>query len=326
MNTPASVFFESTNLVEERPLVSERLRSLPPSEWDLVWSVARQQNVQHWFSRHAGVAERVGEGVRGTSYYWWVAHRAAHLRFLNRLMEAAEGAHLPVLVLKGLALEALVYPATGLRFSVDVDLLFDPRDRAAVGRLLRRMGAAPRDHERFWNTERWRSAEGVPLDVHFGTPWGEHFSLLHERAQEIPLDGFSVKVPCNEDLFLLLSCHLGFNHRYAPRLTWITDLHLLMAKRPPDWTVLARRARSLGYLKLVRRAVRVVETTYGLPVPVPGVLRSRQSIDVWDLLVRPRGFRHRYWNERSYITAFDHPFRALGFYARRGWARVCGGR
>ena len=76
-------------------------------------------------------------------YHQDTIYGVAQRQVLRVTLQRLAAAGVPVIVLKGAALAALVYPAPTLRPMRDLDLLVQRRDRARVEAVLRRLREAP---------------------------------------------------------------------------------------------------------------------------------------------------------------------------------------
>lgn len=317
--------FALTDVTRSPEEFRESLAHLPPEDRSAFFSMARAHGVAPLLLYQYRCA-----GVPSPDPDWKskaildVHRRREQLRFLGEFLGRAREAGLEVLILKGLAVERLLYPEPGLRVGVDVDLLLRPGMEKRMAGVMNRLGGARGERNRFWNSETWVTSNRMTLDVHYGTPWGRRFSHLWRESQELTVDELSVHTLGPEDLFLYLSCHVGVHHRYAPKLIWILDLKLLLERVPLRWDLLLRRARSLGCRDLVHRAVRIVRSVYGLRTSVPESMGGTE--DVFPLFLEPRSWENRLWNEATYLRAFDHFLWPLRFYGRRLWIGVTGGR
>lgn len=304
------------------------LALLEPDDWEGMIGAAEEQGVSSLL-RHQ--AYRAGIPIPASPAHSYrvlsgLQYRAQQEAALRLLLEAPR--RVPMLLLKGMALESLVYPARGLRSGVDVDLLFPPASQERICRIFSGLGASVVDVQRFWGNICWKLPGGALLEGHFGSLWTGPFSRLLARSAEIDVFGLPLRTLGPEDQVLFLSAHLSFNHRYAPRLIWIHDLKMLLWKTGIDWGVVVRRARELGILRLVRRSLMLLSQTYGFPEGrfPPPFLVSRSLPGGGDLLLHPERHGRRLWTERTYLGSLDHVFVTLALYARRGASFLTGGR
>lgn len=220
--------------------------------------------------------------------------RAECARVLGEL--AAAG--IPVLLLKGLALGAWLYPMTWLRESSDIDLLFSTRAEAErAAELLSRRGYQARFQPGGLAQEflcrRVQGSLAIDLDLHwrisdmplFLDLFG--FSELHEAS--IPL---STLGPGTRGLGPVHAYLHACIHRVAnvctgigDRLKWLYDLHLLAARfDAADWAKLVQTCCARGLCGVVAEGISATAAMFGpvAPAPVLAALttgRERESLD-----------------------------------------------
>ena len=161
-----------------------------------------------------------------------VAARSARLeQAATSVIGAAYGDGIPVLVLKGLALQDLAYPAGTARWMDDVDLLVSPADSARLGRLLRRRGYRNdlRGEEDFFAPDLSHS-----VDLHTdlvnttrlparGALWVEPFRALWARRQPFDLGGVTAWALGPADTVQHLAVH-AVHHHGMQGVWWMADL------------------------------------------------------------------------------------------------------
>jgi hypothetical protein len=161
-----------------------------------------------------------------------VGARSARLeQAAGSVIAAASGAGIPVLVLKGLALQTLVYPKGIVRSMDDVDLLVSPTDSPRLGRLLRSRGYRNdvRGEEDFFAPDLAHS-----LDLHTdlvnttrlparGALWAEPFEEFWRRRQSFSLDGVPAWTLGPQDCMQHLAVH-AVHHHGMQGAAWLADL------------------------------------------------------------------------------------------------------
>jgi len=138
---------------------------------------------------------------------------------------------IPVLILKGLALQNLAYPPGTARPMDDVDLLVSPTDSPRLGRLLRSRGYRNdlRGEEDFFAPDLSHS-----IDVHTdlvnttrlparGALWAEPFEEIWHRRQSFSLDGVPAWTLGPQDCVQHLAVHAVHHHGMQGAL-WLADL------------------------------------------------------------------------------------------------------
>jgi hypothetical protein len=181
-----------------------------------------------------------------------VGARAARLeQAAGSVIATASEGGIPVLVLKGLALQTLVYPAGIVRSMDDVDLLVSPTDCPRLGRLLRSRAYRNdlRGEEDFFAPDLSHS-----MDLHTdlvnttrlparGALWAEPFQAIWERRQPFALGGATAWTLGPADTVQHLAVH-AVHHHGMQGAQWMVDL-LATLRAWPD-AVRAVRAAPAG--------------------------------------------------------------------------------
>ena len=129
----------------QRMIVSGELPSALP-EWDVLLAYAREHNVTPLLRKKLAGQPAIPDAIcqRMQREYMRSAARAALLqRDLAGLLANLNRAGVDVLLLKGSALAAAIYPDPALRPMVDVDVLIRPEDVPRVMELAGEMGYTP---------------------------------------------------------------------------------------------------------------------------------------------------------------------------------------
>lgn len=186
-----------------------------------------------------------------------VGARAARLeQAAGSAIAAASARGIPVLILKGAALQNLAYPAGIVRWMDDVDLLVSPADSPRLGELFRSRGYRNdlRGEEDFFAPDLSHS-----IDLHTdlvnttrlparGAVWAEPFPALWKRRQPVALGGADAWTLGPADTVQHLAVH-AVHHHGMQGVSWMADL-LAALHTWPD-AVHAVRAAPAG----VRRSV-----------------------------------------------------------------------
>ena len=158
--------------------------------------------------------------------------RAAYLEAVcASVTTAASSEGIPVLLLKGLALQHLVYPPGIVRQMDDVDLLVSPTGASRFGALLRRLGYRNdlRGEEDFVAPDRAHS-----IDVHTrlvnatrvparGALWAEPFEDVWARRQAVAIGGIAAWALGPRDGLQHLAVH-AVHHHGMQGVVWMADL------------------------------------------------------------------------------------------------------
>jgi hypothetical protein len=187
-------------------------------------------------------------------------------------MAAASQDGIPVLVLKGLALQKLTYPAGIGRAMDDVDVLVSPTDSPRLGRLLRSRGYRNdlRGDEDFFAPDLSHS-----IDLHTdlvnttrlparGALWAEPFQEVWRRRQSFPLGVDVAWTLGPRDTVQHLAVHAVHHHGMQGAL-WMVDL-LAALQTWPDAVHTVRRAPA-GVRRSVWYCLEVLATRGHDPAP-----------------------------------------------------------
>jgi len=212
-----------------------------------------------------------------------VALALARRALLARLGERAAALDLPLVLLKGAALNGWIYPDDAPRGGVDIDLLIRPVDRPRLPALLDGLALAQphfpgRPHLARLAFERCYVGTGAgatPLDIHWALTYPALYRIdgdgLFRRARPHPrLHRPALRVPAAGDMLLHLAVHALYDLKAWGRHD--LDAAALLWRLPVDWPILVARAQSWGagaalYLLLCRAHA-------GLGAPVPDEVLS----------------------------------------------------
>jgi hypothetical protein len=213
------------------------------------------------------------------------------------VLRALREADVPVVLCKGLALAATVYPSLALRPIGDVDLLVGPDALARAGAVLRDGG---------WRPVEPRAASAMPHLHSFGFAHSGgasidlHATALYECAHRGFDDGFwkrrvplavrdleaSTLAACDH---LLLLCVHGLRFSRQPAVHWLADAALLLrtAGDTLDWSVLLEETRRRQLEAPVLAALELLRAELDAPVPevvhrtlTPGARRWPQRLEL----------------------------------------------
>ncbi|HEU5209718.1 MAG TPA: nucleotidyltransferase family protein, partial [Longimicrobiales bacterium] len=196
---------------------------------------------------------------------------------LGDLLRALAGAGVPVILLKGAALAAGVYPDPALRSMGDIDLLVRERDLPRARDAAIRLGYRPEGEaaEHHLPPLRRPGATMVELHSHIESP-SAPFRIdtegLWERAQTIRTADCEARTLCAEDLLLHLCLHLSYHHRFGlgraegMDLKHLYDIVVLLERGSINWGIAAARAREWRADRYVYVVLRVVQRLFGTRV------------------------------------------------------------
>ena len=244
---------------------------------------------------------RVAEHLRGE-------HRETGARNLfvqaelERMVRALSTRDIDVVLLKGAALIATVYPDIALRPMRDVDLLVRPDDLIAATAVLAECGYAEEHAVPGATAQPRRALVGprgwlaVDLHINLGPPekaLGFRVDDLWSRATPISIGKTTGLMPAPEDLLLHVALHF-VRHQVdgsAGGLGRLADVCAIVDRTPTlDWDLLLQDTAAKGAGVPFALALLLAEEL--LDCPVPAGVRALDSDGVAQALVEPF-VRHR---------------------------------
>jgi hypothetical protein len=240
--------------------------------------------------RAAGALDRLEPSLRARlreRYRAQVALHLARMGELDRVLDAARAAGLPLVPLKGALLGRTHYGDPGAREMLDLDLLCPPEALEQATALIAALGftaIAP---------DPARAQSGGTHDVKLvrgPTHIELHFRLWHElgidpdprpllaRAREVPFGGGRVLAPTAADHLYFVLVHAAL-HGFAGNPMWIPDALLLADEVGPSaWETVMARARRTGAELAVLAARDHLRGVLGGGQIVPGPGRLRRAL------------------------------------------------
>ena len=245
---------------------------------------------------------------RGTSFPLWVrdilhdsASRVAadnlHMMHeLERVLVAFNGSGIPVMLLKGAALNLTVYSSADQRPMSDLDLLVRPADARKALRLLdelgcrRGMGLVRDDFFPKFHYEVEvivPSVRPVRIDLHARPlrPLRVSRTMPDEaiwaNARETRIASATVMIPRVELHFIHLAAHAAFHG--CSRLIWLNDIKRLVESHGEtlDWGFIAARCREWRLSCAVREAIHQAEKQFGPICPIKFVEQLDEVRPSW---------------------------------------------
>lgn len=201
---------------------------------------------------------------------------------LERVVEALDRAGVEVMLLKGAALEAILYERPDLRPMSDVDLLVRPADASAAcaaleacdcrrGQNLIRDDFFPSYHYELEFIT--RSIKPVRIDLH-ARPFRPlriarimPDDALRHGAKPVEVGKTTAVIPRLEFMLIHLAAHAAFHG--CSRLIWLYDIKRFVDRfgSKMDWSMVIESARAWGLLWPVRVAIDRVEEHFGAILP-----------------------------------------------------------
>jgi hypothetical protein len=233
--------------------------------------------------------------------YWYLFNVVGMptLTSVTKILEPEE-----YLVLKGLALQALVYgddPPT--RPCDDMDILVRQRDRKAVHERFAAQGFASPGNKTpdiYLNNKivvlLERGTEAV--DLHWGLVAGSidpgYEDRLFSRKIPLTISGLPTFTLSPTDHLLHTLMHGAARNSVSP-IRWVLDAALLLRTTTIDWELFLREVSALGWARPIRRQLRLLHEKYNVDVP-PRILaevarlRSPLSLTLIDIAKNSSSF------------------------------------
>jgi hypothetical protein len=199
-----------------------------------------------------------------------------------RLQELLDGAGIPSVALKGVALAQLAYGSLKVKHTRDIDLLIPPERALAAMALLERDGYAFSFPSNQLSATQRRAVVRYSREVAFVHPDNGAFLELQWRVADNPkllnevhagsptqnvivADGLSARTLARDDLFAYLCIH-GAYHAWS-RLKWLADLNAFIAATDADIMHLHRHAQAKGAGFCSGQALLLCQRLLALPLP-----------------------------------------------------------
>lgn len=317
------------------PLQRDRIATLAqqPLAWEWLADVASRHRLTPFIHRHlTDVAPgRCPAPLRRAWEEETLRVIGWNMRLVNELAAVAgmlRESQIPLLCLKGPALDAAYYGNRRLRLSVDLDLLVRSADVQRAGEQLRRRGFQPQ----FELSRRWwpvflrrfvelafsRESPSQLIELH----WGLHppgYSLtpscdaVWDRAELVLVDKCPVQTLGPEDNLQYLCLHAA-RHNWQ-KLIWLVDIAELVRQRPSlDW----ERVLSPITPGPAGRPLRVslLMAAKLLDGAIPGEIVQRFAADHDECRIAAQAARAGFLDEQQEpLASVEYPWRSLYFKA-----------
>ena len=231
------------------------------------------------------VPERILKQFEGL-YYWTSVHNEDLYERLQAALTLLSQKRILVIVLKGAALAALVYPKRGLRAMNDLDILVPLQQLTTADRLLQTLGYEHEDtgdgrgeswyrnQHHHLNPHRSRDRR-FTIELHHNivpptAPIQPPIEDLWRRARPAEIASVSTYVLGPEDLLLHLCLHLSTDlGRDGTRLRTICDIAEALGRNQEQvhWAQVLESARSCGMMKHLYYVLWIVQHTVAAQIP-----------------------------------------------------------
>ena len=207
---------------------------------------------------------------------------------LRCILSVFKESNIPVIPLKGPILARYLYGDLSLRqTSVDLDLLVHQENIKDAYIILKNFDYNPdkkitdaihkfNNHEiRFYSTA--TSPKISLVDLHWDICYksiSTHIKTLWKDVREIDLDGYSILVPSNEDLFLYLTLLSIFDYN-SIQIRYLYDLHKLIVifGKEINWEVLIGKARQFNLKTALYFSLKLSQELFDTDLP-KGILAT----------------------------------------------------
>ena len=218
------------------------------------------------------------------------------MRVLERIAVTFDDANVPLLALKGAALNLLLYPRLDERPMEDLDLLVQTEDLEIARRLLKQLGAVPGEPlvqadfcPRFHYEIEFAIGDVYPvkIDLHVRPFRPLRYSRivsddeLWARAKRVPIGKALIFVPSAEDMLIHLAAHSAI-HGNSRRM-WLRDIKLwaVAHQRTIDWTRFLTTVNDWRLALPVRVGIASASREFGRICPDDVVRRLSQIPATW---------------------------------------------
>lgn len=230
------------------------------------------------------------------AFYNTTARNLLLQRELGRVLQAFSNVGISVVVLKGAALAATVYPMPELRPMGDLDLLIRAEDLTQAKIVIQSLGFMPEAQKIGLGMERLVAYEAnfdggqlmpVHVELHWDLVGGERsryksrIEWFWRRTESVSVAGVPVQVLDPTANLAYLTAHLTIKHGdQEPRLIWLYDLHLLIRDHADgiDWCDLVGRVAEFSWLSGFQATLENLRTCFGTPVPTEALELAAQHM------------------------------------------------
>ncbi len=247
---------------------------------------------------------------------------------LAGIVAALEQAGIPVMVLKGAYLAAVVYQNLGLREMGDLDILVKKGDLEMARQTLLQFGygnsageTPSASYQHLPLLQKPGAVSGV--EMHWvilpeTSPYRIDTDGLWQRARPYDILGATGRGMAVEDLVLHICLHAAYLHNMVFGLRPLCDLAEIIRHSPPDWELLAARADQWGCLRGMYLMLHFARELLGAAVPEPWLAQFSGEPLAAEVVAFART---QILGDRDKTIAVSHNF--LKLYGRQSvWGKV----
>ncbi|HRJ42452.1 MAG: nucleotidyltransferase family protein [Caldilineaceae bacterium] len=268
-------------------VTADRLAALDPAAWDGLLALASdKQVIEFFYARLSGrgwasllplqVVQRLEQvSLRNA------AHNLALSAELKRMAALFHAQKIPIVVLKGTYLAAVVYGNLALRKMVDMDLLVPVEKLGQAAALLEAQGYQPRTTytvetgmQISQHLPRFVKPAVASIELHWNIVAPDRGCAINPnelwtRAESVTLAGVPLLGLGKEDLLLHLLLHVSYGHRFEMGLRPACDVAAIIRHfgEALDWSLVMARARNWQAQRGVYLALRLAQEMVGAAVP-----------------------------------------------------------
>ena len=191
---------------------------------------------------------------------------------LTSVLDAFDAARIEMLLLKGAAVSATVYPQPSARHNHAIDLLVERAQLGAAREVIERLrfAAAP-PGPGFADHRDYRHWTGLALGLHARALFLPHLEMAPEElwgnARTVRAGGVAARVMSPEHALVHVLAHACYARSRA-NLRWVCDAYYLVQRNAAlDWDAVARAATVARATLPALVMLRWLRESFGLPIP-----------------------------------------------------------
>lgn len=246
--------------------------------------------------------------IKGVYKNAWVRNQQL-LGLTRNIAAECEQQHIPIMLLKGLALLLDVYQDMGARFTGDADIAVNPNNAQKVVATMQNLGW---HYQKPWMPDgnnpvpsMYQVSKSTDFDNHQGTIIDMHWNIFglyhHVRPLDILLlrknipsiafqdiawkhavplqhSNFTAVRLCNEDMLIHIIIH-GSENGEQRTFRWVTDAAMIIKVLPIDWDIVLSRARNFNFTAELLLGFRYLHERMNISIP-ESFIQKLQTIPI----------------------------------------------